>query len=156
MRWAARIAAIDDLVRPIATRQGPPALPLNPLDDAGVREETEALLAEIVDAYRTGDEAMRVAIRALWDEHPSFAWAATLPWTPITAARFRDHLTLFSISDQGRDTRDAILAIEAMCEQATRAGVDIQPALRELEALSSDVDRYDWGTTRDLFRRHMR
>ncbi len=146
--WSRRIAAIDARVRPIANAPYEPGRGVAPLDEAGVREETEALLAEIVAAYRTCDDAERAAIRTLWEKHRSFAWAATLPFTPMTAERFRDHLTLFSIADQGSDTRDAILALQGLCEMAK--GFDAQPALREAAELSSDVDKYGMGSTRSL------
>lgn len=152
--WERRIAALDVRVRPIANGTAPGAQA--PLDELGIRAETEALLHEIIDAYRVADDAGRDAIRHLWTQHSSFAWAATLPFTPLTAERFRDHVALFSIADQGRDTRDAILALAALCDAALAAGVAIQPALREGVALSSDVDRYGMGSTRSLFERHVR
>jgi hypothetical protein len=37
-----------------------------------------------------------------------------------------------------------------MCQQATAAGVKIQPILREIAELSSDQDKYGMGATKDL------
>jgi hypothetical protein len=156
--WTRRIAAIDARLEPIANRplHGGPAPLIAPLEVAGVREETEELLTEIVAGYHACTAPEREAIRLLWEEHPSFAWAATFPFTPMTAARFRDHVTLFSISDHGRDTRDAMLLLDGLCDMATRAGADVQPALREVARLSSNVDKYGMGSTGALIRKHIR
>jgi hypothetical protein len=151
--WDRRIAVLDARLHPIANGTAPGAAA--PLDELGVRIETEALLGEIIDAYRIADGAGRDAIRQLWTRHRSFAWAATLPFTPLSAERFRDHVALFSIADQGRDTRDAILALAALCDAARTAGVAIEAALREGVELSSDIDRYGMGSTRSLFERHV-
>ena len=53
----------------------------------------------------------------------------------------------------GARTRDAILLIQALCAQAVAAGVDTAAALREVAMMSSDADRYGWGTTRGLLLR---
>ncbi len=155
--WTRRIAAIDARLRPIADRpvRDLAALPPAPLEEANVREETEALLAVIIAEYRVCSAAEREAIRALWRAHRCFAWAASFPFEPMTAERFRDHLTLFSIADQGLDTRDAILAIAGLCESAERAGVATSSMLHEIAALSSDVDKYGMGSTRSLVLRHV-
>ena len=158
--WHRRIADLDAALHPIATTPlGPDQVAAQaagawyPLDEAGVRTQAEALLHEIVRAYGDGNDELRAAIRALFASHPSFSWAAALPFPPTTPERFRDHLILFSIHDQGQDTRDAILAIEALCAQAVAAGVETSAALREVAMMSSNADRYGWGTTRTLLLR---
>ncbi len=100
--WNRRIGAIDARLSPIANRpvRDLAEIPPAPLEEAGVREETEALLGEILAAYRTCSPAGREAIRALWRTHLSFAWAASLPFEPMTAERFRRPLR------HGLDARD--------------------------------------------------
>lgn len=151
--WETRIAAIDKRLRPIAYRpmSAVENAPTAPLDEAGVRDETEALLAEMIAAYRTADDETRERMRKLFAAHSSFAWGASFPFTPLTKERFRDHLTLFSLQDQNRDTRDAMLALDALCDEATRLGIAIGPHLDEGAALSSDVDLYGMGSTKTLF-----
>ena len=158
--WHRRIADLDAALHPIAnTPLGPAQVPAQaagiwyPLDEAGVRTEAEAVLQEMVRAYGDGDDDVRASIRAIFASHPSFSWAATLPFPPTTTERFRDHLLLFSINDQGRDTRDAILLIQGLCAQAIEAGVETSTALREVAMMSSNADRYGWGTTRTLLLR---
>jgi hypothetical protein len=158
--WRRRIADLDAALRPIATSPiGSEELAArvanawNPLDEAGVRSEAELVLQEVVRAYGDGDDHLRASIRAIFASHPSFSWAATLPFPPTTTERFRDHVLLFSINDQGQDTRDAILLIQGLCARARGAGVDTSTVLREVARMSSDADRYGWGTTRTLLLR---
>src|SRR5215467_14008026 len=92
--WELRIKQLDARLRPIATRPVDITKPgwLNhlqnqplPLDEAGIRKSTEALLIEIVDAYPQRSEEIRGAIRQLFVTYRSFAWAATLPAGPINS-----------------------------------------------------------------------
>ena len=121
-----------------------------PLDQAGVRPQTEELLAELVEYYRTVDADTRQSIRKLFEDHRSFAWAASLPYEPVTDESFRAHLILFSIKDHERDTRDAIVLLHELCEKARLAGVKTGPILEEIAELSSDVNKYGMGSTRSL------
>ena len=49
-----------------------------PLDEAGVRDAAERLLSALIVAYAQGEET-REAVRRLFTEYRSFAWAAALP-----------------------------------------------------------------------------
>jgi hypothetical protein len=157
--WKDRMAALDTALRPIANR------PLDitdpdwvakvrtwpkPLDEAGVRQETEDLLSEVIEFYPTGNDETRQALRKLFEENRSFSWASSLSYRPITDESFRAHLILFSIKDQGRDTRDAILLLQHLCKTAVSAGVKIKPILQEVSEISSDMDKYKMGSTRSL------
>jgi hypothetical protein len=126
-------------------KQAPP-----PLDEAGVRSETEALLEDIVDEYQTSGEDTRQAIRKFFERYRAFSWAATLPFAPTTDEYFRRHLVLFSIKDQGRDARVAILSLQALCHTANAAAVSTRSILREVAELSSDEDKYQMGSTKRL------
>ena len=155
--WKEQIARLDAAVRPIANR------PVNffallfnlrrrahPLDKAGVRAQAEQFLSELIEYYPTTDDSTRQVIRKLFEDHPSFTWAATLPNQPVTDESFRAHLILFSIKDHEQDTRDAILLLHELCERARSAGVKIGPILNEIAELSSDVNKYGMGSTRSL------
>lgn len=155
--WKEQIARMDAALHPIANR---PinffALlfnlrrPNNPLQQAGVKTQAEQLLAELIEYYPTTDDEMRQAIRKLFDDYQSFSWAATLPYQPVTDESFRAHLILFSIKDHERDTRDAIMLLDSLCEKARSAGVKMEPILKEIAELSSDVNKYGMGSTRSL------
>ena len=120
----------------------------HPLDEAGVRSITETLLDALIREYQASDEDTRRAMRRLFSTYRHFAWAATLSVTPTTARDFRRHLILFSLRDQGEDSRDALLALQDLCGQARAAGVDTAPILREVAEMSSDENRYGMGSTR--------
>ena len=148
---------IDQRLRPISTRRvditDPDWLTLlrqrpHPLDEAGVRPAAEVLLEALIDEYQNSDDETRSAIRGLFGSYPHFAWAASLTAPPTTDEAFRRHLVLFSMQDQGRDSRDALLNLQGLCKQARAAGVDTSPILREVARLSSDENKYGMGSTR--------
>jgi hypothetical protein len=151
------VALLDAVLEPIATapvditdpewmaklEQAP-----HPLDRAGVRPEAEAVLTEILTRY-AADEVVRPGLRALVDRHTSFRWAVN-PRFPATPEGVRSALLLLSVRDQGADTRDELMALWAVCDEARSAGVDVGPILREVAAMSSDVDRYGMGSVREI------
>ena len=124
-----------------------------PLDEAGVRDAAERLLAELIGAYAQGTDHTRAAIRRLFREYRSLAWAATLSVPRTTIEGLRQHLILFSITDQGRDSRDALLTLHEICQDAKTAGLEIAPVLREIAAMSSDADKYGMGSTSQMLLR---
>lgn len=149
----AEMARLDALYRPVARA---PIDLTNPigltsmgerLAALGVEAETQAVLEAIIKAYAGGD---RPAIRELFDRYASFRWAAQLPQDWSTADGFRAHLIHLSARDQGADTRDEILTLQALCDQAHQNGIDVGPILDEVAAMSSDVDRYGMGSMRQI------
>lgn len=145
------VALLDLCLEPIAKRPVDLSDPAwaeklraaEPLDEAGVRAEAEAALRTLLDRYEHGDDETRAAVRALFERHPSFCWAAHLPGADV-----RTRLLHLSARDHGRDTRDEILALQAICDDA---GPGIAPLLREIAELSSTADKYGMGSMRDLF-----
>lgn len=152
------VASLDAVYRPVATapvdlsRPGDPAAPAASVDAAlarlGAGARTQAVLRGLIELYAAGDEADRAALRRLFDRHAAFRWAAGLPGEWTTAAQFRARLILLSARDQGADTRDEILALRDLCARARTAGIDVDPILDEVAAMSSDVDRYGMGSMR--------
>jgi hypothetical protein len=154
------VAALDAVYRPVATAPVDLSEP-GALSGVGARiralgvdGRAEAVLRAIVEAYAGGDEATRARIRGWFDRYPSFRWGAHLPRDWDTAAEFRARLVHLSARDQGADTRDEILALGELCARAARAGIDTGPVLDEVAAMSSDLDRYGMGSTREVIRRH--
>jgi hypothetical protein len=154
-----QLMEIDERLHPIATRpiafDAVKTLTLlaearSPLDEAGVRSETEALLNALAAEYQRSDEETRKAIRRLFASYQYFAWAASFSVSPITEAGFRQDLIRFSMLDQGKDSRDALLALRALCEQARAAGIDVKPILREVAEFSSDENKYGMGSTKRM------
>ena len=157
--WNDTLSILDVYLRPIAQRPVDIGDPewftklsggAHPLDEAGVRSETESLLAEVIEYYLKRDDVTRQAIRELFAKNRNFSWAATLPFPPTTREDFRSHLILFAINDQGLDSRDAILLLQDLCKRASSADVDTEPVLREVAPLCSDEDKYGMGSTRSM------
>jgi len=66
-------------------------------------------LLDAVELYSRSEATQRERIREIFRSNHAFTWAATLPFPADDAERFRKHLIHFSIIDQGRDWRDALL-----------------------------------------------
>jgi hypothetical protein len=93
-----------------------------------------AAVQALVDRYGTGDDGQRARIRALLDRYTGFRWGAPLAPDWRTATELRDQLLYLSARDQD-------------------LGLDVDALLTEVAALSSDVDRYGMGSTRELLLR---
>jgi len=157
--WELQIMELEECLRPIAqrpvdvTQRGwldrlQASMP--PLDEAGVQEQAQDVVSELISAYAQGTEETRVAIRRLFTEYRCFSWAAAVPVARTNVESVRQHLILFSIKDQGRDSRDALLTLEEICRAAHAAGVRIAGLLHEVAAMSSDENRYGMGSTRQM------
>jgi len=90
-------AALDAKLWPIAHRSVDPSDPgwlakleaRSPLDEAGVRAETEALMDSLLDADAScGDAALRETIRKLMGEHSAFSLATGVALSPETRKGF--------------------------------------------------------------------
>lgn len=106
----------------------------------------------MIARYAEGDESVRAAVRALFNRYTSFRWAVHVPHEP-TPESFRFRLLHFSAMDQGPDARDELLGLRDLCAEAEEAGIDIAPMLAEIARLSSDVNRYGMGSTREFLLR---
>lgn len=122
---------------------------VEPLDQAGIRVEAEALLEQLIKAYSTGEDKIRREIRGLFEKYRYFAWAAIPQKDPSTEDGFRSHLVHFSMKDQGPDPRDEKLRLDWMVGEAKKAGLKIEKVISEVAEMSSREDRYSWGATRD-------
>ena len=157
--WASRMEALDARLRPLA--EGPPPVGIGDpdwvrkmravqpaVDRVGVRDECEALLGELVSEYAHSDSETRRLVRQLFRDHPSFAWAVSLPVDCSTPEGLRTQLIHFSILDQGRDPRDAKLWLDDILEAARAAGTPTGEALTEVAAMSNPVTRQSyWSST---------
>ncbi|MFC4307625.1 hypothetical protein ACFPN2_00890 [Steroidobacter flavus] len=106
--------------------------------DAGIRAEAETLLMSLLDAYASGTDAQRAAIRNLLRENSAFAWATHVPHSASTAEGFRMHLLEVSARWGIEDPRDLMLGLKESYEAARAAGVNTQPILSEIASLSED------------------
>ena len=104
----------------------------------------------MIPAYAKGGDETRSAIRRMFAEYGSFTRAAALSTQPTNVEGLRQHLILFSMKDQGRDSRDGLLTLQEIVREADTAGVDKAAVLREVAAMSSSTNRYGMGSTRDM------
>jgi hypothetical protein len=157
--WELRIMDLEQRLQPIAKRPVDVTRPgwversrtnAPPLDEAGIRSETETLLAELIAAYSNGDDATRAVIRKMFAEYPSFTWASGWAARGNDAANLRRRLILFSMKDQERDSRDASLELQGICREAAGDAGALDALLREVAAMSSTANRYGMGSTRDM------
>jgi hypothetical protein len=158
--WTEAVERFDEVVRPIAAR--PVSIAdlasadgrhpiVGALAEAGIKDAAAALMAQILEEYARATAADRAQMRALFAAHQAFAWAAgfLMPFSADVAAA-RQQLLLFSLLDQGTDSRDALLWLRTFCGQP---GVDcrvLPDLLREIAALSSAVDKYHMGSTASM------
>lgn len=122
----------------------------DPLDETGTRSEMETLLIEVTNHYANCDSETRRVIRSIFQKYDSVAWVATFSKTPTTSEGIRRQLLLFSILDQGKDTRDAILWLQDISTRAKSAGIQIKPILEEVAGFSSEMNKYGMGSTKSL------
>jgi hypothetical protein len=86
----------------------------------------------MIPAYAKGGDETRSAIRRMFAEYGSFTRAAALSTQPTNVEGLRQHLILFSMKDQGRDSRDALLTLQEIVREADTAGVDKQRCCERL------------------------
>ena len=127
----------------------------HPADESGTRTEIVALFDAIVDRFPTLAAVQRSALIDLMRDHPALIYLALLTQVPDAAQAFFRSLVLFVIEDQGADTRDAILTLDALRRHGRNAGLDVDPLVRRAADLASRHDRYGWGSTRDLLLRSL-
>jgi hypothetical protein len=159
--WLAALARIDSALRPIAKAPVDLSDPnwrnklksKHPLDAVGVRDEAELLLLDILRGYAVASIAERAGIRALADEFTSFFWAAQVPGGESPATDFRLRLLHFALLDQGRDPRDAVLQLDRLCRETSLPPEEAAALRREVAQTASDVDRYGFGSTREMLLR---
>jgi len=125
----------------------------DPLGEIGAKAEAQAALDVLLDAYEQGPEETRAEVRRILRRYRRFGWGVGLPPQWATVAEFRRHLVYLSARDQGQDTRDELMTLWALCNEARARGIDVEPLLAEVSALSSDVDHYGMGSMRSLLMR---
>ena len=127
-----------------------------PLDeDENLRVEFNSVTSEIVDVYVQSTVEQCHRIREFLSQYEGvlhfLGVSSKLIKTQKDIGLFRAGLAMLSIENQGRDARDTIVALEELCKAAKQAGIDVSSYLKEIAVLSSDVDKYGMGSTRDLF-----
>jgi hypothetical protein len=144
------LGLFDAILKPIGSRQSSPEefkKRPHPLD-AGIRTEAENILAAVIELYDSTPEA-REPIRKMFARCRTANWAIWPPQKPTTVDGFRTWLLRISIDDE-QDRRDVMSMLGRVCCEAEDASVEIRPILESVAAISSDVERYGWGSLRQL------
>ena len=135
--------SLEDLLKPI------------PKEKEDVLKEIasshQELIREIIDRYEIASDDEREAIRRISDRYDSFSWVVGYQMKGIDSQELRRAFVYLSILDQLNDTRDFLLRIRDLIALAKRHGIDYRSIIRSVGDISSDVDRYQWGTTRQIF-----
>ncbi|MEP3890393.1 MAG: hypothetical protein ABJN69_07985 [Hellea sp.] len=127
----------------------------HPVDEAGLRGAVETLFKEIVDQFEFYTPDQRQHIIDLMYKNDALIYSAVLKADPNTPDGLRKHMILFVIDDQGKDTRDALLALSAYHASGTAKGIDVISIFQEMADIASRRDKFGWGTTRDLFLKYL-
>jgi hypothetical protein len=161
MAWKTQAESLDSKLRPIVQQEVDVNAPdwqeqlanmPHPADESGLREEITALFDEIVDQFETLNVEQRQAIIDLMEKNESLMYSAVIDADLETLEGFRRNMILFVIADQGKDTRDAIVALGHYRELGHKHGYDVDAIFKQLAPIASDHDKYGWGSTRDLLR----
>lgn len=128
----------------------------HPADVSGLRNEIGTLFSEIIDQFEFYGPRQRQQIVDFLYQKEALMYAAVIDADRNTPNGFRQYMILFVIGDQGKDTRDAMLALDAYYEDAERLGVNARAIFKEMALISSTNDKFGWGSTRDLFLKYLK
>jgi len=125
----------------------------HPLDEVGIREAAERLTQTIMELFLGSNSKGRSQIRKLLADNQSFSWAMTPPESSDPERVFRDRVLLF-VMDDTVDTRDAIMGIGTLVDDARSSGVRYRPILKQIAKVAGTTDRYGFGSLRSVIKRH--
>jgi hypothetical protein len=159
---AREVEAVDDLLRIVVTRKVDLNDPdwvasaragLEPVDEAGVAPEAATALEALFNAYEAGDDRTRVEVREIFRDYRSFRREVRLSGQWATVDDFRRHLVVVSAGGEYEDPRDVLMFIWRLCNEARDRGIDVEPVLRTVAAISSEVADGSFGSMRHLIMR---
>jgi hypothetical protein len=130
-------------------------IPPSPLkEDPALKQRFDAVTQEMAKVYLEGVPDQCRRIRELIREHKGFWNFLGIPTDQIRSRKdgnvFLLALTYESMSDLGLDTRDAIVSVDELLKAARKAGIDPIPHLRQVMAVSNDVNWHRMGTMKGL------
>ena len=126
-----------------------------PADSSGLRLQIETLFGEIIKQFEFFNSDQRQQIVDFMYQKDALMYAAVIDADRNTPNGFRQYMILFVIDDQGKDTRDAMLALGRYHADAEKLGIDVGTVFKEMAAISSINDKFGWGSTRDLFLKYL-
>ena len=160
--WKKRVETLDQKLQPIANREVDINAPdwaekldnePHPADESDLRQVICVLFNEIIDQYELLNTTQRQMIIDLLDKNDSLMWSAVIDYDLETEEGFRRNMLLFVLADQGKDSRDAIVALSHYRNQGEKRGYDVDGIFKQMAQLASDNDKYGWGSTRELLKK---
>jgi hypothetical protein len=144
--YDARLARLDSKLQPIAQRiidinqpdweeelrRAPPALV-----QAGEVDEGQSLRTSLEQLYVSTPE-LRRAIWNLFRPYRSASWGLWPMQKPLSEELFRSWLLGVAMRGANEDPRDDIGQLWSLSRQAASAGVDIEPILKSVAAISGE------------------
>ncbi len=123
----------------------------HPADATGLRNEIASLFNEIVDDFESFNAEQRQRIVDLMGQNDSLMYSAVIDVDQNSPEGFRKKMILVVIEDQGKDSRDAMVALAHYRKDAEKRGINVDSIFKEMADIASTHDKHGWGTTRDLF-----
>ena len=161
--WKQRAESLDRQLRPILHAEIDINAPdyrqqlkknLHPADESGLREEITSFFNEVVDSFEHLEAEQRRRLIDLMDRNSSLMYSAVIDGDYETVEGFRKHMILMVIEDQGKDTRDAMVALAHYRRDGEEFGFDVDGIFREMADIADTRDKYGWGSTRNLVLNH--
>jgi hypothetical protein len=147
----AALADIDVALRPWQNQERD-AHPFT--QDRNLQTRFDSVVRRLADAYMTGTDEQREAIRHLLRNLTAARRAMGISFTEIRhkmdAVRFRLALIYESMKDLGHDPRVGSTALNDLCRAARLVEINPDPDLKEVAAASSDIDRHGLGSVREM------
>lgn len=128
-------------------------LPPTPLQsDKNFEAEFNALTNEIGEVYLACTPQQCEKIRQVLSKYEGVLYFLGVS-IPLESIKSQDDLPLFrqilafeSIKDQGHDTRDLIVSLGEIYLRGEEAGIDVASCIKEIQRISSSVDKFGWGS----------
>lgn len=118
-----------------------------------LRPDIQNLFDDILNQFENFTPDQRQKIIDLMYRQEALIWSSRIEEDRDTPDGFRKHMIFFVLMDQGKDTRDALLALQQNQINANKAGINTDAIFKEMAELASTKDKFGWGSTRDLLLR---
>ncbi len=120
--------------------------------DKNFGAEFNALTTEIAEVYLTSAPQQCEKIRQVLSKYESVLHFLGIS-VPLERIKSKEDLPLFrqmlafeSIRDQGHDTRDLLVSLGEIYKCGKDAGIDVVSCVKEIQKISSSVDKFGWGS----------
>lgn len=121
-----------------------------------ISESITDIVNEIMFAFLKVNADQRLSISELINENDTILWALKPFEQPTNIEDIENQMLWFIILDQGKDTRDAILALNEIISITKSLGFNVNTLLKKYVSLASIQDKFGWGSTQNLILRSIK